>query len=68
VPFSARMTRAQTKVALGCLFIPVGMIAAIIGMGTDAPHNNLLFAAGLILVAAGLMEIEIAAIWSHLGE
>lgn len=60
------MSRSQTKFALGCLFIPVGMIAAIIGMGTDAPHNNLLFAAGLILVAAGLMEIEIAAIWAKL--
>jgi len=62
------MKRSKTKFALGCLFIPVGLIAMVIGLGTDVLFNEFLFAVGIVLTAAGLMEIEIAALWAHLEE
>ena len=62
----AHQSKSKTKFMLGCIFVPLGLIAAVIGMGTGIPFNNLLFAAGLVLVASGFMEWEIAAVWAAL--
>lgn len=60
------MKRSMQKAAMGAVFIPVGLVAAIIGLATTVPFGPELVALGLVLAAAGFMEIEIAAIWLRL--
>ncbi|MFA6911363.1 MAG: hypothetical protein WC110_06465 [Bacteroidales bacterium] len=56
----------MTKLAIGVLLIPVGLVSAIIGLTTDVIYGAALVSVGLVATMAGLLEIEIAAVWERI--
>lgn len=63
---SDHMNRSQQKNTIGVLLIIVGAIAIIISTAAMPDIGIHLFAAGLVGLAAGVFEVELAAVWLKL--
>ena len=60
------MIRSQQKTIIGVLLLIVGGVAVIISTAAMPDVGINLFAAGLVGIAAGLFEVELAAVWQRL--